>query len=81
MTMRKFGLTALAIGLALSITTSVNAGGKPFGQKTDIEFGNLLWKTLENARLVGVNTFRMMPYVTPPPHGHVVEVYSGCRSW
>lgn len=74
--MNKFGLGIL--GLAILIAAGpAGAGSKPFGTANDVAFGDSLWKTLLEARLVGSNTFRPMPYETEPPHGNIVETMDG----
>ncbi len=74
--MKKFGLGMLAIVLTMSAGAAM-AAEKPFGTPTDVKFGNLLWKKLEDARLVGKNAFLPMPYETAPPHGKYVLTADG----
>ncbi len=45
--------------------------------KQDVAFGEALWKAMEQNHMVGPNRFQSMPYQTPPPHGHMVEVLEG----
>ena len=76
--MRHFLRPAMLLGslIVLSLST-VGASAAPFGNPEDISFGQKLWRTLENNRLVGKDTFRPMPYETAPPHGNIVETLDG----
>jgi hypothetical protein len=69
-------ITGLAFALAVAAGTA-SAAGKPFGNPEDVADGNQLWKILTDARLVGKNSFRPMPYETAPPHGGIVETMDG----
>ena len=64
-------------GLLVFSLASLGAAAAPFGNPDDIAFGKKLWRTMEQNRLVGANTFRPMPYETAPPHGNIVETMDG----
>lgn len=64
-------------GLLLFSLVSFSATAAPFGNPDDIAFGQKLWRSMAQNRLVGANTFRPMPYETAPPHGNIVETLDG----
>ena len=49
----------------------------PFSGPKDVAFAKTLWQAMEQNHLVGANRLQSMPYMTPPPHGHMVEVLEG----
>jgi len=66
----------LLVPLALSLAGAAQAE-PPFSGPKDVAFAQALWKAMEQNHMVGPNRFQSMPYQTPPPHGHMVEVLEG----
>jgi len=64
-------------GLLILSVASFGATAAPFGNPDDIAFGQKLWQTMQQNRLVGAKSFRPMPYETAPPHGNIVETLDG----
>ena len=63
--------------LIMMSVLSTAAIAAPFGNPEDVEFGNKLWSTMEENRIVGPKAFHPMPYETSPPHGNIVETLDG----
>ena len=65
------------LALASLILAGASQAEPPFSGPKDVAFGEALWKAMEQNHMVGPNRFQSMPYQTPPPHGHMVEVLEG----
>lgn len=74
---RKLVLGTAAVGL-VAVSVSIDGAYSqtkkpPFGSKSDIEYGDSLWKALEKAHLVGRDAILSGVYQGAPPHGDVLE--------
>lgn len=65
------------LALAFLIPAGAIQAEPPFSGPEDVAFAGALWKAMEQSQLVGPDRFQSMPYQTPPPHGHMVEVLEG----
>jgi len=71
-------IALVTAGLVLAAASgAAHAESRPFGGADDVAYGKHLWEHLGKERLVGKNSFRPMPYETPPPHGGFVETLDG----
>jgi hypothetical protein len=65
------------LALAPLILAGASQAAPPFSGPEDVAFAESLWKAMGKFHMVGPNRFQSMPYQTPPPHGHMVEVLEG----
>ncbi len=74
-----FGNLLIAIlMLILSGSDKTAFGLEMFGSLDDTKFARLLWKTLEQEKMVGENASRLKPFFGgAKPHGMILEVSSG----
>ena len=68
-------LTILLFTVALGVVTTTNAA--PFGEKSDVEYSQTLWKSLVEAGYVGPNAIMSQPYLGTPPHGKILDTVDG----
>lgn len=69
---KRFGNNSLVLLLGLLVFAGA-AAAAPFGGAEDEAFAGKLWKTLEEARLVGDKTIHSTPYEGSEPHGFILE--------
>ncbi len=66
-------LSALLAGAGMAATTVWAQQQPPFGGPEDVEDADQLWQALADARLVGEERIRTMPYQGTEPHGVILE--------
>lgn len=67
----------IALPVLMIIMFGSNTMAAPFGESSDVEYSQKIWKSLSNAGYVGSNAMMSTPYKGTPPHGMFLDTFEG----